>query len=136
MLRRRRGKMRVLLGMNFVRFPPSFLVACSVFFFPQTPERRSECKLIFFSSTAKSKKLRREAAKRQRKLEAKLLASGDLSSLQPKIPVTQQSIDLPANEEGTIQGALEADTKREELRAAMREERRKKIKENNYLKSM
>jgi large subunit ribosomal protein L54 len=87
-------------------------------------------------SSAKSKKLRRAAAKRQRKLEAKMLASGDMSALQPKIPLTQQSIDLPANEEGTIEGALEAEAKRKELRSALREERRKKIKETNYLKSM
>ncbi len=86
--------------------------------------------------TAKSKKERRRAAKQQRKLEAKLLASGDLSALQPKIPLTQQSIDLPGNEEGTIEGALEADSKRGELRAALREERRKAIKTANYLKSM
>jgi large subunit ribosomal protein L54 len=86
--------------------------------------------------TAKSKKLRRKAAKQQRKLEAKMLASGDLSALQPTIPLTQQSIDLPGNEEGTIEGALEADSKRQELRAALREERRKSIKETNYLKSM
>ncbi|PMD41935.1 hypothetical protein L207DRAFT_582356 [Hyaloscypha variabilis F] len=85
---------------------------------------------------SKSKKLRRKAAKQQRKLEAKMLASGDLSALQPKIPLTQQSIDLPGNEEGTIEGALEADSKRQELRAALREERRKSIKETNYLKSM
>jgi large subunit ribosomal protein L54 len=86
--------------------------------------------------TAKSKKLRRKAAKQQRKLEAQMLASGDMSALQPKIPLTQQSIDLPGNEEGTIEGALEADSRRQELRAALREERRKSIKEANYLKSM
>lgn len=85
---------------------------------------------------SKSKKLRRKAAKRQRKLEAARLASGDLSSLEPKIPLTQQSIDLPANEEGTIRGALDAGDKREELREAMRRERRNKIKENNFLKGM
>jgi large subunit ribosomal protein L54 len=88
------------------------------------------------SSPAKSKKLRRKAAKQQRKLEAKMLASGDMSALQPKIPLTQQSIDLPGNEEGTVEGALEADSRRQELRAALREERRKGIKEANYLKSM
>ncbi|CZR65907.1 related to mitochondrial ribosomal protein L37p [Phialocephala subalpina] len=85
---------------------------------------------------SKSKKLRRKAAKRQRKLEAARLASGDMSSLEPKIPLTQQSIDLPANEEGTIKGALEAGDKREELREAMRRERRSKIKESNFLKGM
>jgi large subunit ribosomal protein L54 len=65
-----------------------------------------------------------------------MLASGDLSALQPKIPLTQQSIDLPSNEEGTVEGALEAESRRQELRAALREERRKGIKEANYLKSM
>jgi len=85
---------------------------------------------------SKSKKLRRKAAKRQRKLEAARLASGDLSALEPKIPLTQQSIDLPANEEGTIRGAVEAGEKREELREAMRRERRSKIKESNFLKGM
>jgi large subunit ribosomal protein L54 len=63
-----------------------------------------------------------------------MLASGDMSALQPKIPLTQQSIDLPGNEEGTVEGAL--DSRRQELRAALREERRKAIKEANYLKSM
>jgi large subunit ribosomal protein L54 len=90
--------------------------------------------LFFFP--AKSKKLRRAAAKRQRKLEAKMLASGDMSALQPKVPLTQQSIDLPANEEGTLEGALEAEGKRGEVKEALREERRRRIKETNYLKSV
>lgn len=59
-----------------------------------------------------------------------------MSLFDPKVPLTQQSIDLPSNPDGTIEGALEADEKREELRAAMRRERRAKIKENNYLKSV
>ncbi len=87
-------------------------------------------------SVAKSKKLRRRAAKRQRKLEAARLASGDLSLLDVKVPLTKQSIDLPGNEEGTFEGAEVADAKRDELRSAMRRERRLKIKENNYLKSV
>lgn len=86
--------------------------------------------------TAKSKKLRRKAAKRQRKLEAALLASGDTSVFEPKIPLTQQSIDLPSNEENTVEGALGAVAGREEIRKAMRQERRKAIKTKNYLKSM
>lgn len=65
-----------------------------------------------------------------------MLASGDTSALQLKIPITHQSIDLPSNEEGTMEGALEAEETRNELRAAMREQRRKKIKEANYLKSV
>ncbi len=35
-----------------------------------------------------------------------------------------------------MSGALEAEKRREELREAMRRERRAKIKETNYLKSM
>lgn len=50
--------------------------------------------------------------------------------------MTQQSIDLPSNEQNTIEGALEAVGKREELTEALRRERRSKIKETNYLKSM
>jgi len=65
-----------------------------------------------------------------------MLASGDTSALQSKIPITQQSTDLPSNEEGTMEGALEAEETRKELRAALREQRRKKIKEANYLKSV
>lgn len=81
-----------------------------------------------YSLAAKSKKLRRKAAKRQRKLEAKLLASGDVSALTPKVPITKQSVDLPSGEEGMGE--------RSELKKAMRQERRAKIKENNYLKGM
>ncbi|TVY54876.1 54S ribosomal protein L37, mitochondrial [Lachnellula cervina] len=77
---------------------------------------------------SKSKKLRRKAAKRQRKLEAKLLASGDVSALTPKVPITKQSVDLPSGEKGMGE--------RSELKKAMRQERRAKIKENNYLKGM
>ncbi|XXG94007.1 hypothetical protein Hte_000258 [Hypoxylon texense] len=83
-----------------------------------------------------SKKQRRLAAKRQRALEARLLAEGNIEALAPKIPLQQQSINLPANEEGTIEGALAAQKAREDLRSAMRKERKAKIKESNYLKSM
>lgn len=48
----------------------------------------------------------------------------------------QQTINLPANEEGTTEGALAAAEAREALRQAMRRERKAKIKEDNYLKSM
>ncbi|KLU84151.1 hypothetical protein MAPG_03196 [Magnaporthiopsis poae ATCC 64411] len=85
---------------------------------------------------SKSKKQRRAAAKRQRLLEAKILASGDLSALAPKIPLQQQSINLPGGEDGTTESAVFAAEKREELRQAMRRERKAKIKESNYLKSM
>ncbi|ROV94628.1 hypothetical protein VPNG_09210 [Cytospora leucostoma] len=85
---------------------------------------------------SKSKKQRRLAAKRQRELEAKILATGDLAALAPKIPLQQQSINLPGAEGGTVQEALAAAEKREDLRKAMRKERKAKIKEANYLKSM
>lgn len=81
---------------------------------------------------SKSKKQRRIAAKRQRVLEAQVLASGNIEALAPKIPLQQQSINLPDSPEQ----AFEAVDKREELRTAMRKERKAKIKEANYLKSM
>jgi large subunit ribosomal protein L54 len=87
-------------------------------------------------SIAKSKKQRREAAKRQRKLEAQLLASGNLEALAPKIPLQQQSINLPGEEGGGLEDALQAAEARRDLKRAMRKERRAKIKESNYLKSM
>jgi large subunit ribosomal protein L54 len=65
-----------------------------------------------------------------------MLASGDTDAFAPKIPLQQQTIDLPSNKEGTVHGALNAVVKREEVRQAMRKERRAKIKETNYLKSM
>jgi len=77
---------------------------------------------------SKSKKLRRKAAKRQRKLEAKMLASGDVTAFTAKVPITRQSVDLPDGEEGMAE--------RSELKRAMRQERRAKIKESNYLKGM
>ncbi|KAK4141887.1 mitochondrial ribosomal protein L37-domain-containing protein [Dichotomopilus funicola] len=85
---------------------------------------------------SKSKKQRRLALKRQRLHEARLLASGDLEALAPKIPLQKQTINLPAAEPGNLQQAIEAVDKREELRKAMRRERRAKIKETNFLKAM
>jgi large subunit ribosomal protein L54 len=82
------------------------------------------------SSTAKSKKQRRVAAKRLRKEQ---LANPGL--LVPKIPIYEQSIDLPAGD-GTVEGAVQAAEAREELRKAMRQKRRAGIKENNFLKAM
>jgi large subunit ribosomal protein L54 len=85
---------------------------------------------------AKSRKQRRLAAKRQRQLEAQIFASGDLEALAPKIPLQQQSVNLPGSGSGSVEDALLAAEKREELRQAMRKERKAKIKESNYLKSM
>lgn len=56
-------------------------------------------------------------------------------SLIPKVPIYEQSIDLPAGD-GTPEGARLAEAAREELTKAMRDKRRSKIKEGNFLKSM
>lgn len=55
--------------------------------------------------------------------------------LAPKVPVYEQSVDLPAGD-GTAKGSLEADRVREDLTKAMRAKRRKQIKEANFLKAM
>lgn len=98
--------------------------------------RRGTIVLTAYPKTAKSKKQRRIAAKRQRELEAKILATGNLEALAPKIPIQQQSINLPGKPDGDLADAILAVEKREELRKAMRKERKAKIKEDNYLKSM
>ncbi|KAJ0355267.1 hypothetical protein KNSL1_000990 [Colletotrichum chrysophilum] len=85
---------------------------------------------------SKSKKQRKLAAKRQKAIEAKLLASGDTEALAPKIPMPQQSINLPGEKGKDVTHNLQALEKREDLRKAMRKERKAKIKETNYLKSM
>ncbi|KAI9639975.1 hypothetical protein NHQ30_011644 [Ciborinia camelliae] len=78
---------------------------------------------------SKSKKLRRQAAKARRKAEERALLSGDTSMLEVKVPIQQQSIDLPSEGEAALE-------QRADLRKAMRKERRAKIKEGNYLKGM
>ncbi|CAK7197469.1 hypothetical protein SEUCBS139899_000116 [Sporothrix eucalyptigena] len=83
---------------------------------------------------SKSKKQRRMALKRQRELEAKVLATGDLTALAPKIPLQQQSLNLA--DSSADADTLAAAAKRKELRVALRKERRAKIKESNYLRSM
>ena len=55
--------------------------------------------------------------------------------LQPKIPLYEQSVDLPSGD-GTLEGAKAAGEAREELTRSMRERRRRKIKEDNFLKAM
>jgi large subunit ribosomal protein L54 len=76
------------------------------------------------------------AAKQKRKREARLLAAGNTEALVPKVPLQQQTIDLPWNEEGSVDGAMETMGKRGEVTRAMRVERRGKIKEANFLKTM
>jgi len=80
--------------------------------------------------TAKSKKQRRLAAKKLRK---QVLLNPD--SLAPKVPLYEQSVDLPAGD-GTPQGALQAQAARDELTKAMRAKRRGIIKEANFLRAM
>ena len=85
---------------------------------------------------SKSKKQRKLAAKRQKALEARLLAEGNLEALAPKIPLQQQSVNLPGEEGASLEENIEAERRREELKKAMRKERRAKIRESNYLKTM
>ena len=54
----------------------------------------------------------------------------------PKIPLQQQSVNLPGSTADQLTDSLYALSKRDELRKAMRRERKAKIKEGNYLKSM
>lgn len=80
---------------------------------------------------AKSKKERRQAAKRLRKL-----AASNPEQLAPKVPLVERSIDLPSNPEHSIQGAMEALDARQELTRALRAKRRAGIKQKNFLKGM
>ncbi|KAK0322820.1 hypothetical protein LTR82_006277 [Friedmanniomyces endolithicus] len=79
---------------------------------------------------AKSKKQRQKAAKALRKQQ--LL---DPDALAPKVPLYEQSVDLPAGD-GTLRGALEAGEARGELVRSMRGMRRRGIKEGNFLRGM
>ncbi|EME50146.1 hypothetical protein DOTSEDRAFT_121327 [Dothistroma septosporum NZE10] len=73
---------------------------------------------------SKSKKQRRIAAKA---LKRKQLL--DPESLAEKVPIYEQSIDLPSDPKEGLQA-------REQLTKAMRVRRRSKIKEDNFLKEM
>jgi len=86
--------------------------------------------LIIPCAAAKSKKQRQRAAKALRKQQ--LL---NPEGLAPKVPLYEQSIDLPAGD-GTVGGAMEAGEARGELVKSMRDNRRKKIKEQNFLRAM
>ncbi|KAK5658715.1 hypothetical protein OQA88_1524 [Cercophora sp. LCS_1] len=85
---------------------------------------------------SKSRKQRRLAAKRRQQQEAKLLASGNLEALVPPVPLPKQSVNLPGSQNGTLEDSIYAAEKREELRKAMRKQRKEGIKESNYLKTM
>lgn len=55
--------------------------------------------------------------------------------LTPKIPLYEQTIDLPTGD-GSLEGAFEAAGARGELTKSMRNKRRANIKETNFLKTM
>lgn len=79
---------------------------------------------------SKSRKQRRLATKRLRATEAKLMASGNLEALAPKIPIHKQTVNLPSSD------PLAAVDAREALRRALHKARKASIKESNYLKTM
>jgi large subunit ribosomal protein L54 len=55
--------------------------------------------------------------------------------LAPKVPIYEQTVDLPGGD-GTVQGNKDAYEAQHKLTKAMREKRRNRIKEDNFLKSM
>lgn len=52
------------------------------------------------------------------------------------MPLQQQSVNLPGEENASVADNINAAQARQELKRAMRIERKAKIKEANYLKSM
>lgn len=86
--------------------------------------------------TAKSKKKRKAALRKKRAMEAELMAEGNLEALAPKVPIPEQSINLPGKEGASLEENLEALKARDQLTRAMRIDRKAKIKERNFLKSM
>lgn len=53
----------------------------------------------------------------------------------PKVPVQEQSVDLPAGD-GTVEGAVRAEEGRRDVTRALRGVRRRGIKEGNFLRGM
>ncbi|QDS68331.1 hypothetical protein FKW77_010697 [Venturia effusa] len=75
-------------------------------------------------------------SKAKRTAAKKALKAGKLDlEGSKKIPIYEQSIDLPTGD-GTPAGAMEAAKARKELTKAMRDKRRSTIKETNFLKTM
>ncbi|KAE9969462.1 hypothetical protein BLS_005342 [Venturia inaequalis] len=75
-------------------------------------------------------------SKAKRTAAKKALKAGKINlSASQKIPIYEQSLDLPIGD-GTPEGAIEAAKARKELTKAMREKRRSSIKETNFLKTM
>ncbi|KAK8162899.1 mitochondrial ribosomal protein L37-domain-containing protein [Phyllosticta citrichinensis] len=94
------------------------------------PEGKKDAENLESDLYSKSKKQRRAAAKALRK-QALL----NPESLAPKVPLYEQTIDLPAGD-GSVEGNLEAEKARHELTKAMRQKRRAAIKEANFLRTM
>jgi large subunit ribosomal protein L54 len=88
----------------------------------------SACWEMLTCNTAKSKS-KRQAAKKAKK------ASGNPDISMRKVPIYEQSIDMPTGD-GTPEGAMLAEAAREELTKALRQKRRATIKETNFLKTM
>jgi large subunit ribosomal protein L54 len=82
---------------------------------------------FIFIAKSKTKRLKAKKARKQALLNPE--------SMVPKVPLHEQSIDLPAGD-GTVEGALDAAKARHELTKAMRGKRRASIKEANFLKAM
>ncbi|KAF2459959.1 mitochondrial ribosomal protein L37-domain-containing protein [Lineolata rhizophorae] len=97
-------------------------------------DKKKKAKGVFEGAEAdlysKSNKQRREAAKKLRKQQLK-----NPELLAPKVPVYEQTIDLPAGD-GSVEGAILAGEVRDGLTKGMRVKRRGDIKEKNYLKAM
>ena len=93
--------------------------------------------LANFSSTYQktNKPAKIAKSKKQRRLAAKNAKAALALDPAPKVPLERQSVDLYAGD-GSLEGGLRAVGVREELRGAMRAERRKGIKEANFLRGM
>lgn len=94
-------------------------------------KRKKKAHPLTLSPTAKSKKQRQRAAKALRKR-----ALQNPESLAPKVPLYEQSVDLPGGGDGSLEAAKEAGEARGGLTKAMRDKRRKAIKEDNFLRAM
>ncbi|KAK7520061.1 mitochondrial 54S ribosomal protein mL54 [Phyllosticta citriasiana] len=94
------------------------------------PEGKKDAETLEADLYSKSKKQRRAAAKALRK-QALL----NPEALAPKVPLYEQTIDLPTGD-GSVEGNLEAEKARVELKKAMRQKRRATIKEANFLRTM
>lgn len=90
----------------------------------------------FYPSTTQKLTLPPAKSKAKRTAAKKALKAGKINlSASQKIPIYEQSLDLPIGD-GTPEGAIEAAKARKELTKAMREKRRSSIKETNFLKTM